>query len=59
MTARLLAVAVAAASLGTLGAGTASAVCDPDFRPLCLSPCLTDPIDPRDPTEFLGRVCPR
>lgn len=56
---RLLVAALVAASVGTLGAGTASAVCDPDYRPLCLSPCLTDPIDPRDPTEFIGRVCPR
>lgn len=56
---RLLVAAVLAASVGSLGAGTANAVCDPDFRPLCLSPCLTDPIDPRDPAEFIGRACPR
>lgn len=56
---RLLVAAMIAASVGSLGASTASAVCDPDFEPLCLSPCLTDPVDPRDPTEVLGRYCPR
>lgn len=56
---RLLVAAIVAASVGSLGAGTASAVCDPDFEPLCLSPCLTDPVDPRDPLEVLGRHCPR
>lgn len=56
---RLLVAAVIAASAGSLGAGTAHAVCDPDYRPLCLSPCLTDPVDPRDPKEIATRVCPR
>lgn len=57
---RLLVAALVAASVGTLGAGTASAVCDPDYRPLCLSPCITDPIEHRDPTELLaGGGCPR
>lgn len=56
---RLLVAALVAASVGSFGAGTASAVCDPDFEPLCLSPCLTDPIDPADPTEILHRPCPR
>jgi hypothetical protein len=54
---RLLVAALVAASAGTLGAGPASAVCDPDFEPLCLSPCLTKPVDPSNPLEI--RACPR
>lgn len=52
---------VAAASFGGLGTGTAVAVCDPDYRPLCLSDCpgpmLPDPKDPTD-TSWLIRMCP-
>lgn len=58
---RLLVAAIIAASAGSLGAGTASAVCDPDYRPLCLSDCpgplLPDPRDPTD-TSWLIRMCP-
>lgn len=58
---RLLLAAIVAASLGGLGAGSASAVCDPDYRPLCLSDCpgplLPDPRDPTD-TSWLIRMCP-
>lgn len=39
-------------------APSASAVCDPDFRPLCLPPCLTEVPDPHDPLGHLG-FCPR
>lgn len=55
---RLLIAAVVTAAVGGIGAGTASAVCDPDYRPLCVSPCLTQPIDPTRPWDALTRVCP-
>jgi len=54
----LLAVLVAAA--GGLGAGSAHAVCDPKYRPLCVSDCpggLPDLHDPTD-TSWLIRACP-
>lgn len=50
----LLVAAVVAASVGTLGAGPASAYCDPDYRPLCLNDCMLT-IDPHDPIK----ACPR
>lgn len=55
---RLVLVATLAAAVGGLGAGTASAVCDPDFEPLCVSSCWTQLPDPHDPTAILTRVCP-
>lgn len=57
---RLLVGAVIAASVGGLGAGTASAVCDPRYRPLCLSGCPVGTPDIKDPTDlsWLIRVCP-
>ena len=39
---RLLVVGCLVAAASGIGAGTAGAVCDPDFRPLCLPPCITD-----------------
>ena len=57
----LLVGALIAASLGGLGAGNASAVCDPDYRPLCASDCpgplLPDPRDPTN-TSWLIRMGP-
>lgn len=47
-------VAVAFAAL----APSASAVCDPDFRPLCVPPCVTEVPDVRDPLGHLT-ACPR
>ena len=58
---RLLVGAVIAASLGGLGTGSANAVCDPDYRPLCMSDCPGPLLpDPHDPTDFswLVRMCP-
>lgn len=58
---RLLVGAVLAASLGGLGGGTANAVCDPDYRPLCVSDCPGPLLpDPRNPTDlsWLVRMCP-
>lgn len=57
---RLLVGAVVAASLGSLGAGPATAVCDPKYRPLCLSDCPTGTPNIKDPTDlsWLIRVCP-
>jgi hypothetical protein len=57
---RILVAAVVAAALGGLGAGSASAVCNPKYRPLCLSDCpggLPDVKDPTDPS-WLIRACP-
>ncbi len=57
---RLLIGALVAASLGGLGGGTATAVCNPDYRPLCLSDCPTGTPNIKDPTDlsWLIRMCP-
>lgn len=52
----LLVAAIVAASAGSL-AGTANAVCDPRFRPLCVNACLLEPPDLGNPIEILDRVC--
>lgn len=39
---RLLTLTCLVVAASGLGTGTASAVCDPEFRPLCLSPCITE-----------------
>ena len=39
-------------------APSASAVCDPDLRPLCVPECLTQVPDVRDPLGHLS-PCPR
>lgn len=54
---KLLLAALVAVPFATL-APSASAVCDPDFRPLCVPPCLTEVPDVNDPTAHL-RFCPR
>lgn len=57
---RLLVGALLAASLGGLGAGSASAYCDPKYWPLCTNDCEMDPPDwdPRDPVRSLVKACP-
>ena len=57
---RLLLGAVVVAALGGLGAGTASAYCDPQYYPLCMSDCPIGEPDPRRPTDlsWLIRLCP-
>ncbi|HEX8003394.1 MAG TPA: hypothetical protein VF519_11940 [Mycobacteriales bacterium] len=57
---RLLVGALLAASVGGLGAGTAVAVCDPKYRPLCLSDCPGGTPDIKNPTDtsWLIRACP-
>ena len=55
---RLLIAAVIATSIGSLGAGSASAVCNPDYRPLCLSSCPPPTFDPHDPIGSLIVACP-
>lgn len=55
---RLVLVTVLAAAIGGVGAGTASAVCDPAFEPLCVNTCWTQLPDPKDPLAVLDRVCP-
>lgn len=52
----LIVTAVVAAAVGGLGAGTASAYCDPKYYPLCVNRCQIP--DPRDPLGSLTRVCP-
>lgn len=54
----LLVAALVIAAAGSLGSGTASAYCDPDYRPLCLNDCRTRLPDPSNPAEILTRVCP-
>lgn len=44
---------------GLAFAPQASAYCDPDYRPLCTNDCQLRPPDPKDPLEYLTRVCPR
>lgn len=41
-----------------LAAPSASAVCEPKYRPLCLNDCNTQLPDPKDPLGTLFRVCP-
>ena len=54
----VVAAAVAAAVTGSLGAGTASAYCDPDYRPACLNDCQVP--DLRDPlSEYHPLACPK
>ncbi len=55
---RLLVAALVAASVGTLGAGTASAYCDPKYWPLCTNDCETRPPDLRNLPGSLIRACP-
>lgn len=57
---RLVLVALVAASLGSLGSGTASAYCDPKYFPLCTNDCAMEPPDwdPKDPIRSLFRMCP-
>ncbi|HWL36950.1 MAG TPA: hypothetical protein VNQ77_12220 [Frankiaceae bacterium] len=54
---KLLLAALVAVPLAAL-APNASAVCDPDFRPICVSECLTQVPDVRDPLGHL-QACPR
>ena len=56
---RIVLGAVLVAALGGLGAGTASAYCDPKYYPLCMNDCGESP-DPRRPTDlsWLHTVCP-
>lgn len=51
---RLMIVALVAAAVGGVGAGTASAYCDPKYRPLCLNDCQLE-VDPQEPIK----ACPR
>lgn len=57
---RLLVGAVLAASVGGIGAGTAAASCDPEYRPLCRSDCPMGTPNVKDPTDlsWLIRMCP-
>ena len=55
---RVLIVSVIAAAVGGLGSGTASANCDPKYRPLCMNDCNSEPPDLHDPLEWFGRTCP-
>jgi hypothetical protein len=42
----------------TLAAPSASASCDPKYRPLCVNDCQRQLPDPKDPLGTLVRVCP-
>ena len=53
---KLLMLALVAAPLAAL-APSASAYCDPDYRPACLNDCHIPNL--RDPLEYIGRGCPR
>lgn len=54
----LLVVALCAAAVGA-GAGSASAYCDPKYRPLCTNDCQMAPPDLKDPVgDLFGRACP-
>lgn len=55
----LLCAALVAASAVPLAA-PAQAVCDPKYRPLCLSDCPGGLPNPKDPTDlsWLIRMCP-
>ena len=57
---RLVLLTLVAAAVGGIGAGPAVAVCDPDYRPLCLNDCRTGTPDIKNPTDlgWLIRVCP-
>lgn len=55
----LVAAVVTAVPLAGLLAAPASAVCDPDYEPLCLNDCMTRPPDANNPLEYIRRVCPR
>ena len=55
---KLLLIALVAAPLAAL-APSASAYCDPKYRPLCLNDCYLEPPDPKDPLAYLHHVCPR
>ena len=54
----LVIAAVVAASLGSLGSGTASAYCDPKYWPLCTNDCKMQPPDLSNPPSSLFRACP-
>ena len=53
----LLVAALVAAPVAGLATAPASAYCDPKYYPLCLNDCQLQPPDPRDPLEYLTRVC--
>jgi hypothetical protein len=54
---RVLLAVLVAVPLAAL-APSASAVCDPGLRPLCVPPCVTEVPDVRDPLGHLA-ACPR
>lgn len=54
----LLAAALLAAVGGSVGATSASAYCDPKYRPLCTNDCQMQLPDPKDPFGTIFRVCP-
>lgn len=52
-------IAAALAAVPLLAPATASAACDPDYRPLCVSDCGGPMLpDPKDPLAWLIRTCP-
>jgi hypothetical protein len=53
----LLAAALVAAPLLALAA-PADAVCDPKYRPLCISDCGGIYVDPKDLLGSIFRTCP-
>lgn len=53
----LLVAAFVAAGLGSLGAGPASASCEPQYHPLCLNDCMDGLPDPNNPPNVFR--CPR
>ena len=55
---RIVLGAVLVAALGGLGAGTASAYCDPKYYPLCANDCTMAPPDLSDVPRSLIRACP-
>jgi hypothetical protein len=57
---RTVLLAVLVAAVGGIGVGSASAACDPKYRPLCLSDCPGELPDAHDPTDtsWLVRACP-
>ena len=57
---RTVLLALVVAAVGGIGAGSASAVCDPKYRPLCMSDCPGGMPDIKDPTDtsWLIRMCP-
>ena len=55
---KVLVTLAVAVPLVVVVAPSASADCDPKYRPLCTNDCRLRPPDPTDPLEYFTRICP-